>query len=298
MVTPVARRAAVQWFRDRQGCSERVACHLAGYSRSSYRRKRVREQADQPLRERLLELASERPRFGYRRLHVLLLREGWRINRKRVYRVYRELGLAVRRKKRKRVAQANRLPRVVPIAANVQWSMDFMRDTLAEGRAFRTLNVVDDATRECLAIEVDTSLTGERAVRVLDAIAHKRGQYPRRLVLDNGPECTSKALGRWAYEHGVTLVFISPGKPTENCFVESFNGRFRDECLNLHLFLSLPHARGKIEAWRLDYNHVRPHSSLGHRTPAEFAGLAGLQPATPASAPPTPSLGGEWALAE
>ena len=270
MVTPAARRKAVNLFREDWGLSERQACRLASFSRSSYRRPSLRAKADASLRERLLELAAERPRFGYRRLHVMLLRDGWEINRKRVYRVYRDLGLAVRRKKRKRVAQANRLPRVVPIAANVQWSMDFMRDTLADGRVFRTLNIVDDATRECLAIEVDTSLSGLRAARTLDEIASRRGSYPSRLVLDNGPECTSKALDQWAYERGVTLAFIRPGKPIENCFVESFNGRFRDESLNLHWFHTLEAARRKIEAWRLDYNEVRPHSSLDQKPPAEY----------------------------
>jgi putative transposase len=288
MVTPAARRAAVGFFRDRYGFSERGACRITSYSRSSYRRSSLREAADRPLRERLLELAAERPRFGYRRLHVLLEREGWQINRKRVYRVYRELGLAVRRKKRKRVAQANRLPRIVPIRANVQWSMDFMRDTLSSGRVSRTLNVVDDATRECLAIEVDTSLSGVRTARVLDRIARRRGCYPYRLVLDNGPECTSKALDQWAHERGVELAFIRPGKPIENCFVESFNGRFRDECLNLHWFTSLNDARHRIEAWRVDYNHGRPHSALGDLTPKSFASKAGLQPASPASAPLPP----------
>jgi len=289
MVTPAARRGVVSFFREEYGLSERSSCRLASYSRSSYRRKSVREALDEPLRERLLALAAERPRFGYRRLHVMLRREGWEINRKRVYRVYRELGLAVRRKKRKRVAQANRLPRVVPIAANLQWSMDFMRDTLADGRVFRTLNVVDDATRECLSIEVDTSLSGHRTGRVLDRVAQERGRYPDRIVLDNGPECTSKALDQWAYEHDVTLAFIRPGKPIENCFVESFNGRFRDECLNLHWFLSLHDARRRIEAWRVDYNEVRPHSSLGDQTPREFAQVAGLQPTASASAPPPPA---------
>jgi putative transposase len=287
MVTPAARRAAASFFRDRYGFSERRACRMASYSRSSYRRSSLREAADQPLRERLLELAAERPRFGYRRLHVMLLREGWQINRKRVYRVYRELGLAVRRKKRKRVAQANRLPRVVPIRENIQWSMDFMRDTLASGRVFRTLNVVDDATRECLAIEVDTSLSGVRTARVLDRIAQRRGGYPSRLVLDNGPECTSKALDQWAYDRGVELAFIRPGKPIENCFVESFNGKFRDECLNLHWFTSMGDARHRIEAWRVDYNHVRPHSALGDLPPKAFASEAGLQP-TPSAVAPLP----------
>lgn len=288
MVTPAARRAAVSYFRDRHGQSERSACRLAGLSRSTYRRKSLRDEADQPLRDRLLDLASERPRFGYRRLHVMLEREGWQINRKRVYRVYRELGLAVRRKKRKRVAQANRLPRVVPIAPNLQWSLDFMRDTLASGRVFRTLNVVDDATRECLAIEIDTSLSGRRTARVLDRIARRRGAYPRRLVLDNGPECTSKAMDQWAYDRGVELAFIRPGKPIENCFVESFNGRFRDECLNTHWFIGLDDARRTIEAWRVDYNHVRPHGSLGGLPPKVFALGAGLQPTASPSAPPFP----------
>lgn len=293
MVTPAARRAAVSYFRDRYGISERSACRMASYSRSSYRRPSLRDEADEPLRERLMELATERPRFGYRRLHVMLRREGWEINRKRVYRVYRELGLAVRRKKRKRVAQANRLPRVVPIAPNIQWSIDFMRDTLSSGRAFRTLNVVDDATRECLAIEVDTSLSGARVGRVLDAVAAERGAYPSRVVLDNGPECTSKALDQWAYERGVELAFIRPGKPVENCFVESFNGRFRDECLNVHWFVSLRDARRRIEAWRVDYNHVRPHSSYGYEPPTP-ATQAGLQPtASPAAPPDSPPARGE-----
>lgn len=289
MVTPATRRAAVSFFRDRHGQSERSACRLASLSRSTYRRKSLRTKADQPLRERLLELASERPRFGYRRLHILLCREGWQINRKRVYRVYRELNLAVRRKKRKRVAQANRLPRVMPIAPDIQWSLDFMRDTLSSGRVFRTLNVVDDATRECLAIEVDTSLSGRRTGRVLDRIARRRGAYPSRVVLDNGPECTSKALDQWAYERGVELAFIRPGKPIENCFVESFNGKLRDECLNAHWFLTLEDARRRIEDWRVDYNHVRPHTSLGDVPPSEFR-KAGLWLAKPAPAPFPPPI--------
>lgn len=229
------------------------------------------EQIIRPLAERLQQLAQERPRFGYRRLHVLLGREGWKVSWKRVYRIYRALGLAVRRKKRKRVAQANRQPRVVPIRADIQWSLDFMRDTLSSGRVFRTLNVVDDATRECLAIEVDTSLSGARTARVLDQIAGLRGSYPSRVVLDNGPECHSQVLDQWAYDHGVELWFIEPGKPIENCFVESFNGKFRDECLNTHWFLNLNDAKRIIEAWRRDYNGVRPHSSLDNRTPAEYA---------------------------
>jgi putative transposase len=235
----------------------------------------------------LLELAAQRPRFGYRRLYVLLRREGCRSNRKRVYRLYRGLGLAVRRKQRKRVAQANRRPRMVPIVANLQWSMDFMRDTLASGRVFRTLNVVDDASRECLAIEVDTSLSGLRVGRVLDRVARQRG-YPKRIVLDNGPEFTCRALDQWAYERGVELAFIRPGKPMDNGLVESFNGRFRDECLNLHWFISLDDARHRIESWRLDYNHVRPHSALGNRAPSKAAQAAERRSSVSTSAPPPP----------
>lgn len=288
MVTPTARRVAAGYFRESFGLSERRACRLSSYSRSSFRRPRLREEADHLLRERLSEIASQRPRFGYRRLHVLLEREGWEINLKRVYRVYREMGLAVRRKKRKRVAQADRRPRLVPIRANLQWSIDFMRDTLSNGRVIRTLNVVDDATRECLAIEVDTSLSGDRTSRVLDRIAQDRGAYPHRIVLDNGPEFTGKVMDQWAYLKGVELWFIQPGKPIENCFVESFNGRFRDECLNTHWFLNLRDARRIIESWRLDYNHVRPHSSLGNLTPKAFAERAGLRSTTSTSAPPFP----------
>lgn len=271
MVTPAARRAAASFFRDQLNLSERSSCRLAGFSRSSFRRPRLRELKDQPLEKRLQELAQERPRFGYRRLHLFLEREGWEVSWKRVYRLYRKLGLAVRRRKRKRVAGGNRQPRVVPIRANVQWSLDFVRDTLSSGRVFRTLNVVDDATRECLAIEVDTSLSGARVGRVLDRIAAQRGAFPARIVLDNGPECRSQALDQWAYQRKVDLSFIRPGRPIENCFVESFNGRFRDECLNTHWFLSLADARRTIETWREDYNRVRPHSSLDDQTPEEYA---------------------------
>lgn len=284
MVTPVARREAVDWIRDRHELSERRACRLASACRSMVRYTRPMSTEEEQLRKRLVELAGDRPRFGYRRLHVLLRRDGHVINRKRVYRLYRDLGLAVRRKKRNRVAQANRRPRIVPEQADEQWSMDFMSDTLAGGRRFRTLNVVDDATRECLAIEVDTSLPGSRVGRVLDRIATWR-KHPARVVVDNGPEFTSQALDEWAYKRGVELVFIRPGKPIENCIVESFNGRFRDECLNLHWFTNLADARRKIEYWRHDYNHVRPHSTLNDRPPAVYAQEAGLRP-TPSTSTP------------
>lgn len=289
MVTPTARRAAVSFIRDRYGLSERRACELASAARSTVRYESGQEQRDQALRELLECMAAEKPRYGYRRLHTLIVRAGEVVNHKRVFRVYRHAGLAVRRKKRKKVAQANRQPRVVPTAANEQWSMDFMGDSLADGRAFRVLNVVDDATRECLASEVDTSLPGTRVTRVLDRLVAERGK-PKRIIMDNGPEFTCKALDVWAYENDVELVFIRPGKPIENCLVESFNGKMRDECLNMHWFTSVRDAQRTIELHRLDYNHVRPHSSLGGLPPSVFAREAGLRLTKSASAPKTEQI--------
>ncbi len=275
MVKPVARRRAVRWLQERFGVSARRACGTVRLAESSFRyRPSRRELAG--LRPRLLELAAQRPRFGYRRLHILLVREGWEVNHKRVQRLYREEGLAVRRKRRKRVAQASRRPKSVPSSPNERWSMDFMADSLATGRGFRVLNVVDDFSRECVGQEVDSALSGERVTRVLDRVIEERGK-PGRLVMDNGPEFTSRALDEWAYRRGIELDFIRPGKPIENCFVESFNGKFRDECLNLHWFCDLREARREIEIWRLDYNHVRPHSSLGNTPPAEYRRGASLR---------------------
>lgn len=269
MVKPAARRKVARWLRERFDWSVRRACRTVELAESTYRYVGQRSEPE-GLRNRLLELARERPRFGYRRLHVLLVREGWEVNHKRIQRMYREEGLSVRRKKRKRVAGSRRRPAAIPSAPNERWSMDFMADSLESGRSFRTLNVVDDFSRECLGIEVDTSLSGERVSRVLDAIIERRGK-PTRIVVDNGPEFTSKALDQWAYTNGIDLHFIRPGKPIENCFVESFNGKFRDECLNQHWFASLREARIEIETWRQDYNRVRPHSSLGQVPPREFA---------------------------
>jgi len=199
----------------------------------------------------------------------MLVRDGERVNHKRVYRLYREEGLSVRKRKRKRVSRAARVPLQAPTGPNQLWSLDFVQDTLSWGRKFRLLTVVDAYTRESLAIEVDTSLSGVRVARVLERVVTERGR-PTEIVLDNGPELTSRALDQWAYERGVQLQFIDPGKPQQNGFIESFNGRLRDECLNEHWFLSLPHAQRTIEDWRLDYNLNRPHSSLGNLTPEEF----------------------------
>jgi putative transposase len=268
-VKPAARRATVQWVQQRYGVSERRACQLVGIGRSTLRYCPRRRSDEASLRQRLHELAAARPRFGYRRLHVLLQREGMTINHKRVERLYREEGLAVRRRNRKRVARDGRGRAAVPGRPNQQWGIDFVSDTLAWGRRIRLFTVVDVFTREALAIEVDTSLPGGRVVRVLERLRAERG-VPDEIVLDNGPELAGKALDQWAYECGVWLRFIEPGKPIQNAFVESFHGRLRDECLDRHWFVSLADARHTVEAWRQDYNRVRPHSALGYRSPEEF----------------------------
>jgi putative transposase len=255
-------------IREAHGLSERRACGLVGIKRSSCRYAGRRPEWG-GLRGRLRELAQERRRFGYRRLTVLLRREGWTVNHKRVYRLYREEGLAVRRRKRKRIGAVERQALAIPVRPNERWSMDFITDALSEGRKFRSLNIVDDFNRECLAAEVDTSITGARVVRVMERLREQHG-LPQILVTDHGPEFAGRTLDVWAYEQGVKLHFIEPGKPVQNAFIESFNGKMRDECLNEHWFLSLGEARQTIEAWRRDYNEVRPHTSLGNRTPQEF----------------------------
>ena len=210
-------------------------------------------------------------------------RRGWQVNRKRVYRLYREEGLAMRRRKRKRVA-APRLPLVLPRRVHEVWTMDFTHDALVGGRKFRTLNLMDGYTRQALAIEVDTSLPGGRVVRVLEQLRQEHGG-PERIQVDNGPEFISQVMDQWAQEHGVALHFIRPGKPTDNGRIESFNGKFRDECLNQFWFVNLMEARERIEVWRIDYNQVRPHSSLGYQTPEEFAAKMAAAPGCGKDAP-------------
>lgn len=251
------------------GLSERHACALVGLERSSYRY-RAQPRATSALQERLVALAAERPRWGYRRLAVLLQREGWSVSRTGVYRQYGALQLAVRRRTGRR-AKPVRTARVAPVRANERWSMDFVSDALSNRRPIRCLTVVDEYTRECVGIEVDTSLTARRVVRVLERLGVERGALPETLVLDNGPEFVSRAFGTWAKRRGIVLAFTTPGKPVENAYIESFNGRLRDECLNEHWFLSLGEAQRTIEAWRRDYNEQRPHSSLGGLTPAAYA---------------------------
>jgi putative transposase len=250
--------------------SERHACRLLGLGRSTYRYRARRNERDAGLRARLKELAAKRMRFGYRRLTAMLVREGISANHKRVYRLYREEGLAMRIRQRRRIRWTSTVSGPRATRANERWSIDFVSDCVSTGRVIRMLTVVDDCTRECPAIAVDTSLGGLRVRRVLDRIASERG-LPEAIVLDNGPEFRGRALAAWSEERGVRLEFIQPGKPAQNAFAESFNGRLRDECLNANWFTSLSDARRKIEDWRQDYNQQRPHSSLNYLPPAEFA---------------------------
>jgi putative transposase len=222
------------------------------------------------LRVRLRELAASRVRYGYRRLTVLLKREGWPVNAKRIYRLYTEEGLIVRTAQRKKRAQRQRVPQGLAVRRNQKWSMDFVAQRLADGRWMRVLTVVDQFTRECLALFADASLNGEKVTVVLDRIVADRGA-PQSITVDNGTEFASKAVDLWAYQNAVHLDFIRPGRPVENGYIESFNGRLRDECLNVEVFFGLADARHKLALWRQDYNHHRPHSALADRTPAEFA---------------------------
>jgi putative transposase len=257
-------------MREGYAFSERRACGLLGVAVSSCRYQPRR--SDEPLRTKLVELAREKPRFGYRRLHVLLRRRGETVNHKKLYRVYRAAGLSLRRKKRKHCVRTGQ-PLQVRTAANQEWALDFAHDAVACGRAIRVLSVVDAYTRECLALEVDTSFASRRVTRVLDQIIVERG-VPETIRCDNGPELTSRHFLAWCIERKIELVHIQPGKPTQNARVESFHGRLREECLAVSWFENLFDARRKIAAWRKEYNEERPHSSLGYRTPAEFA--AGL----------------------
>jgi putative transposase len=258
--------------------TQRRACGLLGVAVSSYRYQR-RSKADQELRERLVHLAQEQPRFGYRRLHVLVERDGSRINHKRLWRVYREAGLSVKRKRRKRLARAGCATPAL-LYRNQEWALDFVSDVVGSGRTIRMLSVVDAHTRECLALEVDTSFASRRVTGVLDRIVAARGK-PERIRSDNGPELTSRHYLAWGIEKKIELLHIQPGKPMQNGHIESFNGKLRDECLNTSWFRNLYDAREKIAAWRRGYNEVRPHSSLGYRTPAEFALVAAASPSSP-----------------
>ena len=263
------RRQAVVVMRSEIAVSERRACGLMRIHRATNRY--VPRPEDPGLRQRLRELAAERRRFGYRRLTRMLMREGWKVNHKRVYRLYVEEKLSLRRKRGRRRRAGSRLVLPPPPSRPDQlWTMDFASDAFTSGRKFRTLNLMDGFTREALEIEPDTSLPGERVVRVLEG-RKQQGRKPEVIVIDKGPEFISQVVDQWAYENGVQLHFITPGRPMENGCIESFNGKFRDECLNENWFFDLADARRKIAEWKWDYNHVRPHSALGYLTPMEFA---------------------------
>lgn len=268
MVTPDARREAVAHLRAEHEVSERRAVRVIGVDRSVVRY-RCKRGDDGAVRARLRALSAERRRFGYRRLHILLGREGVRINHKKLRRLYAEERLQVRRRGGRKRALGTRAPMMRPEGANQRWSLDFVSDTLTDGRRLRILAIVDDFTRECLCLVADTSLSGLRVARELDGLIARRG-CPLRVVSDNGTELTSTAILRWSQERKVEWHYIAPGKPQQNAFVESFNGRLRDECLNETLFTSLAHARAVLAAWQRDYNEVRPHSALAGRTPASI----------------------------
>jgi len=268
MVRPEARRAAVRHVQSSFGLSERSACRALGVPRASQRYVSTKEPQD-ALLARMRDLASKRPRAGYRTLYRLLRREGCTANHKRVYRLYRIDGLSLRIKRRKRRAASKREQPPIPMKPNDRWAMDFVSDYTSDGRRFRILTLIDTFTRRAPGVIVERSISGLRLVRFLDEIAAKFG-YPKTITVDNGPEFISKALDQWAHAHGVTLHFSRPGKPVDNAFIESFNGRLREECLNTNWFYGLDDARELIGEWLVDYNEQRPHSSLAGLTPAEY----------------------------
>jgi len=275
VVTSAARRQAVAHLCEAHGVSQRRACDVLNVDRSSVRYKSVRPD-DEHLRVAMRKVAAERRRFGYRRIHVMLERQGIYMNQKKLRRLYREEKLQVRKRGGRKRALGTRRPMALPSRTNERWSLDFVSDAFTDGRRFRVLAVVDDYSRECLALVADTSLSGLRLTRELDAIMKQRGQ-PCTIVSDNGTEMTSTAVLEWCQKTGVEWHYIAPGKPQQNGFIESFNGSFRDECLNETLFSSLSQARLQITAWMEDYNSQRPHSSLGNITPNEFATKMDLQ---------------------
>lgn len=275
MVTPDAKRDAVAHACSEHAVSQRRACRVLAVDRSSIRYRSVKPD-DSDLRDAIKTVAMERRRFGYRRIHIMLQRQGSTMNQKKLRRLYREERLQVRRRGGRKRALGTRRPMLMPDGPNMRWSLDFVSDAFTDGRRFRVLAVVDDFTRECLALVADTSLSGVRVTRELDAIIARRGK-PTTIVSDNGTELTSMAILKWCQESGVEWHYIAPGKPTQNALVESFNGRFRDECLNETLFSTLNDARREITSWQEDYNTHRPHSALGNITPEEFAEKLALE---------------------
>ena len=271
MVTPAVRRQAVAHLCASYEVSQRRACQAIGADRTSMRYRSIRPD-DAALRARLRELASQRRRFGYRRLQILLRREGTRVNHKKLRRLYREERLQVRRRSGRKRALGTRAPMAIPQGPNQRWSMDFVSDQLSDGRRFRIMTLVDDFTRECLALVADTSISGLRVSRELDKVIDERGR-PAMCVSDNGTELTSMAILAWSQQVRIEWHYIAPGKPTQNAFIESFNGKLRDELLNDTIFASLADARVALASWKTDYNTVRPHSALGNVPPTTFAKL-------------------------
>lgn len=270
MVSVPQRRKAVRHFIGLYGISERRACALIGLSRTACRYK-PRSEPQEALRQRIIEIARARVRYGYKRIHVLLKREGIHVNKKRVHRLYCLEGLQLRAKRpRRNVSGAHRKRDYIPSTRpNEAWAMDFVADQLATGNKFRVLTVVDTFTRECLATDIGARLRSENVVATLTRLCRERGA-PKRIHCDNGSEFAGQMTDLWAYIHKVTLAFSRPGKPTDNAFIESLNGSFRDECLNCHWFESLSDAKLKIEAWRDDYNKSRPHRALNNLPPLQF----------------------------
>jgi putative transposase len=264
----VDRRADAAYLLENFAATERKACELARIARTTFRYRR-NEEKDLPLKAKLTDLAQQKPRYGYRRLGVLLRRDGEIVNHKRVFRVYQAAGLCVKRRQRRRLVRIGQ-QETKTSAPNQQWAIDFVHDRLAGGRTIRVLTVVDTFTRECLALEVDSCLPSQRVTRALDRIIFERGR-PESIRMDNGSELTSRHFLAWGLERRIALNYIQPGKPVQNAFAESFNGKFRDECLNTNWFVNLWEARRRIQLWREEYNNDRPHSSLGYLTPQRFA---------------------------
>ena len=267
-MTPAARREVVVHLQSEHGVSQRRACSVLDVDRSSVRYETTRDD-DQKLRDAMKSVAVERRLFGYRRIHVMLKRQGWQVNHKKIRRLYREEKLQVRKRGGRKRALGTRRPMLVPDRTNQRWSLDFVSDAFTDGRRFRVLAIIDDFSRKCFALVADTSLSGLRVARELDQLVWRRGK-PTMIVSDNGTELTSMAVLKWCQETGVEWHYIQPGKPMQNGFVESFNGSFRDECLNEQLFSSIKEARAKITNWKEDYNRERPHSSLENMTPHDF----------------------------
>ncbi len=270
MVKPAQRKQIVKDLVSKGRHSERTACEIAGISRTAYRYQGKQAAKDVELEAALLAKAKQYPRYGYKMLHGLLKNEGRVINVKRTYRLYKKNGLALKTKKRKKLCPLRCVP-TTPQQVNECWSMDFVHDQLSDGKRFRVLNIIDNCSRECVGQIVAISITGERVANYLSELIEKRDAKPASIVCDNGTEFRCKAMFHWSQDQQVALDFIQPGKPTQNAFVESFNGKFRDGCLNQFWFRSIKEAKELIEDWRIDYNEVRPHSALGYQPPSVFA---------------------------